>query len=85
MTGILFMIFVVSEIAYGVYSTISGSTHKIAKAYLHLTAFAFFSDSMYNRNSAVESALVSAWRWIIVSCGKRSICISSNQSKTGAF
>lgn len=42
MTGILFMIFVVSEIAYGVYSTISGSTHKIAKAYLHLTAFAFF-------------------------------------------
>lgn len=42
MTGILFMIFVVSEIAYGVYSIVSGSTHKIAKAYLHLTAFSFF-------------------------------------------
>lgn len=42
MTVILFMIFVVSEIAYAVYSTVTGSTHKIAKAYLRLTVFALF-------------------------------------------
>lgn len=42
MSGFIFMIFVVSEIAYAAYSIVTGSTHKIAKAYIRLTAFAVF-------------------------------------------
>lgn len=71
MTGIIFMIFIVSEIAYAAYSIVTGSTHKITKAYIHLTAFAFFLIL------CITGILEWNLRWYLLSAGLLLLSIKS--------